>query len=416
MRNDMGPVPPDTVPARPEVIFRIQVMAALGAAALASLIVSLYLLFHLDPRIDVGGNALWLMGAMNLLGWTSALFIQAWSRRLALPPVAHLLIMGGTFLLGGVAISLSWILNAPGIGDAGWVAEAVGAFLGLILLWQSDRPVLSPDNLDDLLAPGFRLGPQERTSDRLVRAMITMALIGFILASVDALKHGTPFVGPSFASIVFWYGDLGSMTLAAMHFFMPRFLGRHIPVLSLSIAGYVLWEGGVLLAFGTQTWWPLVFLVGGGLLMLVNFVRMVAGAIRPRPRVVGSRRTYIPPALRFLFVASIVTYLLVLAAVPWSGPVPDGFASLVSAWSLGTFLSLVGHMAFIRLGWRYSPGTLAAAGGIWMLGWVLTLWHGQVEIVGSILALSGAVSTLLAFGRKGPARRDFQVLRGRTGA
>lgn len=404
-------------PADPISVILWQLRACLATGALAGLLTLIASARLGSGRLGEAAEDVWLFGSLSALGWTGALFAHFWSKRAALPQRLPVLLVAGILVVGSVAMGLGRVTGAGSLAAFGWLAEAVAGVVIMFFLWpRATTSRTGAENLDDLLAPGFRPGPEEALTDRLARAMIILAAVDLVLAAFFALGHEEHFRTPTFTGVLFWYGWAGSLAWGTMAYFMPRFLGRHLSHSKLAAGGFVGWQAGVIGAFAFHAWWLLAFTTLGGFVLVLAFARPLLGSLRPRPRVVGSRRAYIHPAFRWLLVGSLALALVAVAAVPWDGPVADGAYRLTSAWVLAALFGLVGHLAFIRLGWRYPPQTLVAAVSVWTLGRVLTLWPGSPTIAGSLLMVAGAVATFLAFERNRPQQRDFVVLRGRTGA
>jgi len=405
------------IPADPLAVVLWQVRASLTLGLISGLLAFASSFRLLTGVTGEAAKDIWLLGSIGILGWTAALFVSSWSRRSALPQRLPVLIVGGAVALGAVAMGVGRVGGMKGLVDLGWLAEAIGGVLVIFLLAAGPhRTPTGSVNLDDLLAPGFRPGAEEVLTDRVARAMVVLAAVDLVLAAFYALGHEEHFAVPTFTGILFWYGWAGSLAWGTMCFFMPRFMGRHLSYPKMATGAFGAWQAGIIGAFAFHQWWILALAALGGLGLVLAFIRPLLGSLRPRPRVVGSRRAYIHSSLRWLLMGAIVLALVAVAAIPWAGPVADGAYRLTSAWVLATLFGNLGHMAFIRLGWRYSPRLLAGTVGIWTLGWVFMLWSGAGSMLGSILMVGGAVATFLVFERNRPQRRDFVVLRGRAGS
>lgn len=402
--------------ADPTALVLWQLRAALGVAAVAAALTLVGALGYGSGSLNEAAKDLWLLGSVGPVAWTAGLFVNYWSRRSALPQRLAVLLEGVALFLGAILLAVGHGFGIALVAQIGWGAEAVAGALAVFLLWRGSEGVKAPsEHLEDLLAPGFRPGSEEAQTDRLARGMVMLAAIDLLLAALFALRHEEHFLLPTFAGILFWYGWVGSLAWASLHFFSPRFMGRHLAWTPLSIAGFVGWQAGILGAFAFDAWWILVLAAAGGLAMLPPLLRLFVVTMRPRPRIVGSRRAFIHSSFRSLLVLAATLALVAVIAIPWPGPVSDGTYRLVAAWAVASLLALLGHMAFVHLGWHYSPQSLVAGIDAWVVGFVLTLWPGGLFAFGAALTLVGVVMTFIAFERYRPQRQTFTVLKGKTG-
>ncbi len=402
--------------ADPTALVLWQVRAALMAAALASVAGVISALGFGTGGIAEAARDLWLLGTVGPVAWTAGLFVTYWSRRSALPQRLGVLLEGIALVGGGLLLAVGHAFGMEFLAFSGWLAEAIAGALGIFLLWpHAEGPRVASEHLEDLLAPGFRPGVEEIGTDRLARGMVMMAAVDLLLAALFALRHEEHFLLPTFAGLLFWYGWVGSLAWASLHYFGPRFLGRHLTWMPLSVGGFIGWQGGILGAFAFGEWWILALSAVGGLAMLPAFLRLFVVTMRPRPRIVGSRRAFIHSSFRSLLVLSATLALVAIIAIPWPGPVSDGTYRLVTAWAVASLLALLGHMAFVHLGWHYAPQSLVAGIDSWVVGLVFSLWTGGLAVLGAGLTLAGVVVTMVAFERHRPQRQMFTVLKGKTG-
>lgn len=366
--------------------------------------------------LALAATQLWLFGGLAVWLYLAAAAVTMFGHRRPLPQANRVLALVVAMSLGAVMLVVADRLgNVAWLGRLGWLIEAGVGLVGLLLLWlRDDRPLVSHDEMDELLVPGFRLGPAEDRSDGLSRAMMVAAQIDLVIGSFYAIRNGDGLWPVHGAFLLLWWGWAVSVALASASFLLPRVTGRHLVVGQALAGGYILWQAGIWIGFlfGPLFLW---LATAGGLVVIGEMGRLVAGGFRPRPHAVGSRRLGLAIWLRRLLEAGLGALAVAMVALPWqTTPV------LAAAWTSGAvsavLLALLVHLGSARRAEVVHSGRLAVGLALLAIGFLLVPWTPWTEAVGGTLSAVGGLVTLWVLASRGPDRAHLKAVTSGHGA